>query len=164
MPLKMWRGVGPAISLPMLCCISHYYTRLLRFVIKDILEMPTSTLNKYAKLKVMQNKLVENVKDGNAMIFFCHYWVPLAYGRKFFIAEFETPRTWQVYPVRLLSSNFTVPWKCQYLLCWRSMFRCVHSGTLSPKLENNQPNFLRSKYYVKMLILNHSWARKGYPP
>ena len=42
-----------------------------------------------------------------------------------------------------------MPWKCQYLLCWRSMLRCVHSGTLSPKLENKQPNFLRSKYYVK---------------
>ena len=46
--------------------------------------MPTSTLNKYAKKKGMQNKLLENGKDGNDMIFFCHYIVPLA--------EFETPR------------------------------------------------------------------------
>ena len=47
-------------------------------MIKDILEMPTSTLNKYAKKKGMQNKLLENGKDGNDMIFFCHYIVPLA--------------------------------------------------------------------------------------
>ena len=73
MPLKIWRGVGPGISLPMLCFISHYYTRLLRFVIKDIFEMPTSTLNKYAEKKVTQNNFLENGKDGNAMIFFCHY-------------------------------------------------------------------------------------------
>ena len=53
-------------------------------MIKVILEMPTSTLNKYAKKKGMQNKLLENGKDGNDMIFFCHYIVPLA--------EFETPR------------------------------------------------------------------------
>ena len=66
----------------MLYYISHYYTRLLRFV-KDILEMPTSTLNKYAKTKVKQNNLLENGKDGNDMIFFCLYIVPLA--------EFETP-------------------------------------------------------------------------
>ena len=100
------------MSLPMLCYISHYCTRLLRFVIKDILEMPTSTLNKYAKKKGMQNKLLENGKDGNDMIFFCHYIVPLA--------EFETPRNdkftvyreikiqrklLQVYPIRFCSCN-----------------------------------------------------------
>ena len=36
-----------------------------------------------------------------------------------------------------------------YALLEVHMLRCVHSGTLSPKLENKQPNFLRSKYYVK---------------
>ena len=61
------------MSLPMLCYISHYCTRLLGFVIKDVLKMPTSTVNKYAKKKVTQNKLLENVKDGNAIIFFRHY-------------------------------------------------------------------------------------------
>ena len=80
----VWSRTWYVSTNAMLYCISHYYTRLLRFVIKDILEMPTSTLNKYAKKKGMQNKLLENGKDGNDMIFFCHYIVPLA--------EFETPR------------------------------------------------------------------------
>ena len=80
----VWGRTWYVSTNAMLYCISHYYTRLLRFVIKDILEMPTSTLNKYAKKKGMQNKLLENGKDGNDMIFFCHYIVPLA--------EFETPR------------------------------------------------------------------------
>ena len=69
----VWGRTWYVSTNAMLYCISHYYTRLLRFVIKDILEMPTSTLNKYAKKKGMQNKLLENGKDGNAMIFFCHY-------------------------------------------------------------------------------------------
>ena len=69
----VWGRTWYVSTNAMLYCISHYYTRLLRFVIKDILEMPTSTLNKYAKKKVTQNNLLENVKDGNAMIFFCHY-------------------------------------------------------------------------------------------
>jgi len=62
MPLKMWCGVGPGISLAMLCYIyyiSHCYTRLLRFAIKDIPEIPTSTLNKYAKIEGMQNNFVK---------------------------------------------------------------------------------------------------------
>ena len=80
----VWGRTWYVSTNAMLYYISHYYTRLLRFVIKDILEMPTSTLNKYAKKKGMQNKLLENGKDGNDMIFFCHYIVPLA--------EFETPR------------------------------------------------------------------------
>ena len=80
----VWGRTWYVSTNAMLYCISHYYTRLLRFVIKDILEMPTSTLNKYAKKKGMQNKLLENGKDGNDMIFFRHYIVPLA--------EFETPR------------------------------------------------------------------------
>ena len=80
----VWGRTWYVSTNAMLYCISHYYTRLLRFVIKDILEMPTSTLNKYAKKKVTQNNLLENGKDGNDMIFFCHYIVPLA--------EFETPR------------------------------------------------------------------------
>ena len=108
----VWGRTWYVSTNAMLYCISHYYTRLLRFVIKDILEMPTSTLNKYAKKKVTQNKLLENVKDGNAMNFFCHYIVPLA--------EFETPRNdkftvyreikiqrklLQVYPIRFCSCN-----------------------------------------------------------
>ena len=108
----VWGRTWYVSTNAMLYCISHYYTRLLRFVIKDILEMPTSTLNKYAKKKGMQNKLLENGKDGNDMIFFCHYIVPLA--------EFETPRTdkftvyreikiqrklLQVYPIRFCSCN-----------------------------------------------------------
>ena len=80
----VWGRTWYVSTNAMLYYISHYYTRLLRFVIKDILEMPTSTLNKYAKKKGMQNKSLENGKDGNDMIFFCHYIVPLA--------EFETPR------------------------------------------------------------------------
>ena len=68
----VWGRTWYVSTNAMLYCISHYYTRLLRFVIKDILEMPTSTLNKYAKKKGMQNKLLENGKDGNDMIFFCH--------------------------------------------------------------------------------------------
>ena len=74
----VWGRTWYVSTNAMLYYISHYYTRLLGFVIKDILEMPTSTLNKYAKKKVTQNNLLENVKDGNAMIFFRHYWVPLA--------------------------------------------------------------------------------------
>ena len=108
----VWGRTWYVSTNAMLYCISHYYTRLLRFVIKDILEMPTSTLNKYAKKKGMQNKLLENGKDGNDMIFFCHYIVPLA--------EFETPRNdkftvyreikiqrklLQVYPIRFCSCN-----------------------------------------------------------
>ena len=108
----VWGRTWYVSTNAMLYCISHYYTRLLRFVIKDILEMPTSTLNKYAKKKGMQNKLLENGKDGNDMIFFCHYLVPLA--------EFETPRNdkftvyreikiqrklLQVYPIRFCSCN-----------------------------------------------------------
>ena len=80
----VWGRTWYVSTNAMLYCISHYYTRLLRFVIKDILEMPTSTLNKYAKKKGMQNKLLENGKDRSDMVFFCHYIVPLA--------EFETPR------------------------------------------------------------------------
>ena len=80
----VWGRTWYVSTNAMLYYISHYYTRLLRFVIKDMLEIPTSTLNKYAKKKGMQNKLLENGKDGNDMIFFCHYIVPLA--------EFETPR------------------------------------------------------------------------
>ena len=57
-----------------------------------------------------------------------------------------------------------MPWKCQYLLCWRSMLRCVHSGTLSPKLENNQPNFLRSKYYVKNAHVEPFLGSERVPP
>ena len=108
----VWGRTWYVSTNAMLYCISHYYTRLLRFVIKDILEMPTSTLNKYAKKKGMQNKLLENGKDGNDMVFFCHYIVPLA--------EFETPRNdkftvcreikiqrklLQVYPIRFCSCN-----------------------------------------------------------
>ena len=108
----VWGRTWYVSTNAMLYCISHYYTRLLRFVIKDILEMPTSTLNKYAKKKGMQNKLLQNGKDGNDMIFFCHYIVPLA--------EFETPRNdkftvyreikiqrklLQVYPIRFCSCN-----------------------------------------------------------
>ena len=108
----VWGRTWYVSTNAMLYCISHYYTRLLRFVIKDIFEMPTSTLNKYAKKKGMQNKLLENGKDGNDMIFFCHYIVPLA--------EFETPRNdkftvyreikiqrklLQVYPIRFCSCN-----------------------------------------------------------
>ena len=108
----VWGRTWYVSTNAMLYCISHYYTRLLRFVIKDILEMPTSTLNKYAKKKGMQNNLLENGKDGNDMIFFCHYIVPLA--------EFETPRNdkftvyreikiqrklLQVYPIRFCSCN-----------------------------------------------------------
>ena len=108
----VWGRTWYVSTNAMLYCISHYYTRLLRFVIKDILEMPTSTLNKYAKKKGMQNKLLENGKDGNDMIFFCRYIVPLA--------EFETPRNdkftvyreikiqrklLQVYPIRFCSCN-----------------------------------------------------------
>ena len=108
----VWGRTWYVSTNAMLYCISHYYTRLLRFVIKDILEMPTSTLNKYAKKKGMQNKLLENGKNGNDMIFFCHYIVPLA--------EFETPRNdkftvyreikiqrklLQVYPIRFCSCN-----------------------------------------------------------
>ena len=108
----VWGRTWYVSTNAMLYCISHYYTRLLRFVIKDILEMPTSTLNKYAKKKGMQNKLLENGEDGNDMIFFCHYIVRLA--------EFETPRNdkftvyreikiqrklLQVYPIRFCSCN-----------------------------------------------------------
>ena len=108
----VWGRTWYVSTNAMLYCILHYYTRLLRFVIKDILEMPTSTLNKYAKKKGMQNKLLENGKNGNDMIFFCHYIVPLA--------EFETPRNdkftvyreikiqrklLQVYPIRFCSCN-----------------------------------------------------------
>ena len=108
----VWGRTWYVSTNAMLYCISHYYTRLLQFVIKDVLKMPTSTLNKYAKKKGMQNKLLENGKDGNDMIFFCHYIVPLA--------EFETPRNdkftvyreikiqrklLQVYPIRFCSCN-----------------------------------------------------------
>ena len=69
----VWGRTWYVSTNAMLYFISHYYTRLLRFVIKDILEMPTSTLNKYAKKKVTQNNFI-----GECQRWECHgFLLPL---------------------------------------------------------------------------------------
>ena len=86
MPLKkvVWGRTWYVSTNAMLYYISHYYTRLLRFVIKDILEMPPSTLNKYAKKKVTQNSLLENGKDGNANDFLLPLYSATSIGSEIF--------------------------------------------------------------------------------
>ena len=109
----VWGRTWYVSTNAMLYCISHYYTRLLRFVIKDIMSFPSLPFSNNLFCIPFFLAYLFRVDVGiSRMIFFCHYIVPLA--------EFETPRNdkftvyreikiqrklLQVYPIRFCSCN-----------------------------------------------------------